>query len=134
MESNGIDNVDLAFNQTPLTLLNADLTEDHLLLTRMGEQWQISALIDWADAEVGEPVYEWVALWYSLCRRDASFFRAILRAYDPDLPLDASFRRQMLAYTLFHRFGALIIEWLWAQDQPIISTLHDLENWLLPGL
>ncbi len=117
----------------PLALLNADLTEDHLLLIQEREQWQISALIDWADAEVGEPAYEWIALWYSLCRREAPFFRAILGTYDPDLPLDASFCRQMLVHTLCHRFGAGIIDWLWAQDQPAISTLNDLENWLLPG-
>ena len=117
-----------------LHLINADLTEDHLLLRQKAGQWHISALIDWADAEVGTPAYDWIPLWYSLCRRDAAFFRATLHAYDPTLRLNAVFRRQMFVYTFLHRFGAGIVDYLWQRDMPILSSLADLEGWLVEKL
>ncbi|MCA9933046.1 MAG: aminoglycoside phosphotransferase family protein [Ardenticatenaceae bacterium] len=119
---------------SPLHLLNADLTEDHLLLRREAGRWRIAALIDWADAEVGTAVYDWIALWYSLCRRDAAFFRAILHAYDPTLRLDAAFRRQLFTYTFLHRFGAAIVDYLWQQDMSTLRSLADLEEWLVGSL
>ena len=64
-------------------LINADLTDDHLLLLYRFGTWRISALIDWADAEVGSPEYEWVAYWFILCRQNAAMFRETLRVYDP---------------------------------------------------
>lgn len=113
-------------------LIHADLTEDHLLLVEQAGEWHISALIDWADAEAGMPAYEWVALWFSLCRQDKSLFRAVLHAYNPALRLDDTLRRWMLAYTLLHRFGAgAIAESLQRAGDPPIYTLADLEQQLL---
>ena len=36
-------------------LLHADLTQDHALVSRQGDEWRLTGLIDWADAEVGDP-------------------------------------------------------------------------------
>jgi hygromycin-B 7''-O-kinase len=116
-------------------LINADLTEDHLLLIKRENQWHISALIDWADAEVGAPEYEWIALWFGLCQRDGAMFREILRVYDPGWRLDDAFLDRVMAFTLLHRFGAGIIEHVLAQDgRPPISTLADLRKQLWSNL
>lgn len=130
-------------------LLHADLTEDHLLLVRSEaaaeppdprragghgvSTWRASALLDWADAEVGAPAYEWIPLWFGLCNRDPAFFQAILHHYDPNLALDTSFYRATLAYTFLQRFGAGIIEHVWRRDGcPPITTLDELRAWLWP--
>lgn len=112
-------------------LINADLTEDHLLLVHHEGQWHISAHIDWADAEVGALEYEWIALWFGLCQRDGVMFREILRVYDPDLQLDEAFLERVMAYTLLHRFGAGVIEHVLAVNgRPHISTLAELRQQL----
>lgn len=116
-----------------LCLLNADLTEDHLLLARDRQGWACTALIDWADAELGVPAYEWVALWLGLCRQDVGMFRAVLRAYDPALQPSAAWRRRQLVYTLRHRFGAGIVAAVWRRHgQPALPTTAALQALLWP--
>jgi hygromycin-B 7''-O-kinase len=66
----------------PPRLLHADLTEDHALVTEQAGEWALSGLIDWADAEVGDPTYEWVVLYFGFCGGDAALFRAFLSGYD----------------------------------------------------
>ncbi len=115
-------------------LVNGDLTDDHLLLVREDPGWRISGLIDWADTCAGAFEYEWVALWLSLCGRDADMFRETLLAYDPSLRLDEAFRRRMLAYTLIHTFGPESIGVLLkGTDAPKISSLNDLQDFLWPA-
>ncbi len=46
-------------------------------------------------------------LFFGFCGRDMALFRAFLAGYDPAAPLPP--RRQLLAYTLLHRFGLNII-------------------------
>lgn len=111
-------------------LLNADLTEDHILLTQEGGRWRLTALIDWADAEIGDPFYEWAALWAGLCDRDRDFFVQILSSYQPELQLDRDFQLRMLAYTMLHRFGSHILAHL--KVPPCFDTIDELADWLFP--
>jgi len=128
-----IRDIDLAVKR-PI-LINADLTEDHLLLIKRENQWHISALIDWADAEVGAPEYEWIALWFGLCQRDGAMFRKIIRVYDPGWQLNNAFLDRVMAYTVLHRFGAGIIEHVLGQDgRPSILSLADLREQLWGNL
>ena len=128
-----IGDIDLAVKRP--VLINADLTEDHLLLIKRDSQWHISALIDWADAEVGAPEYEWIALWFGLCQRDGAMFREIMRVYDPGWRPDESFLGRVMAYTLLHRFGAGIIEHVLGQDgRPSIYSLPELQAQLWGNL
>jgi aminoglycoside phosphotransferase (APT) family kinase protein len=116
-------------------LLHADLTEDHLLVERRGEQWQIAGLLDWADAEVGDPYYEWVALWFSICRREGRLLRAFMRGYDAgrlDRSLSAT---RLTAFTFLHRFGVGILgDTLTQEEQRAIGSLDELIRVLFPGL
>jgi hygromycin-B 7''-O-kinase len=127
------ESIDLLPPRFSPVLINADLTEDHLLLIHQAGAWRISALIDWADAEVGSPEYEWVAFWFGLCRQDAAMFREAMRVYDPALVLDHNFRRRMMAYTFIHRFGAGIITHVLSRsgNQPV-HTLSELLERLWP--
>jgi hygromycin-B 7''-O-kinase len=115
-------------------LLNADLTEDHLLLVEQNGRWRISALIDWADAEVGAPAYEWQALWFGACQQEAAVLRQFFQTYDLALVLDEAFAHQALLYTFLHRFGADMAALGWQRrvgDQPV-SSLAELQRVLWP--
>lgn len=116
-------------------LLHADLTADHLLVAERDGQWAMTGLIDWADALVGDPYYEWVALWFDLCRRDARLFGAFWRGYDPagaSPPLSLS---RLLAFICLHRFGTGIMrDALPEATQPEITGLAGLIAALFPGL
>jgi hygromycin-B 7''-O-kinase len=116
-------------------LLHADLTEDHLLVNRQDGRWVLSGLIDWADAEVGDPYYEWVALWFSICRRDARLFRGFLSGYDSALRLDDIQASRLLAFTVLHRFGANVLnETLTEAGQRGMDSIATLSANLFPGL
>jgi hygromycin-B 7''-O-kinase len=116
-------------------LLHADLTEDHLLVSRRSGRWALSGLIDWADAEVGDPYYEWVALWFSVCRRDVGLFSAFLSGYDPGQGTGDIQASRLLAFAVLHRFGANIInETLTKAEQRGMKNVAALSANLFPGL
>ena len=121
-----------------LSLIHADLTEDHVLLVPKGSsdrpptpqtgqldshgpsRWQVEALFDFGDAEVAPPYYEWIPVWYSLLRQSREAFTALLfnyrNAHNPrarGLPTGRaghSLRDIMLTFTFIHRFGAQTVK------------------------
>jgi hygromycin-B 7''-O-kinase len=124
---------DLLHEQTHL--LNADLTDDHILITQENGSWDLEAIIDWGDAQIGQPLYEWIAAWFGFCRMDAPMFRALMAAATPRQAFDVPFKRKLLACTFLHRFGPLIIQERWqAAPPPAELTLSSLAAWLWPGI
>jgi hypothetical protein len=124
-----------ALEREPAVLVNADLTDDHVLLIREGGRWRLSMIIDWADAEFAPSIYEWVAAWYGFCRMDAAMFQALIAAYHPGQRFDKSFSQNLLAMTFIHRFGSLIIRERWQVDPPLGKlTLKSLGHWLWPEI
>mgnify|MGYP001828288732 CR=1 FL=1 len=73
-----------------------------------------------------------MAAWFGFCRREMGMFRALVQAYEPKQRLDAAFRRELLALTFLHRFGALIVAELWQADPLRDNSLSGLQNWLWP--
>lgn len=114
-------------------LLHGDMTEDHVLVAEHDGAWRINGLIDWADAEVGDPCYEWVALYFGFCGGDTNLFRVVLAGYELEsgrLPG----RRRLLAFTLLHRFGVqMITDRLGEEVIRGIDDLDRLAGWLFPG-
>lgn len=122
------------FQERPC-LVHADLTEDHLLLDGRDGDWEMTGLIDWADAEVAVPQYDWVALWFSICRRDAGLFDAFMTGYGEPGGGDGVRSRRLTAYTFLHRFAANIInEVLTPPEQRAIRTLDELQSVLFGGI
>ena len=118
----------------PPRLLHGDLTQDHVLVTVQDGVWTLSGLIDWADAEVGDPAYEWVALYFGFCDGEAALLRAFLAGYDPDGGGQLPDRRRLLAYTLLHRFGAHIFAGaLPDETRRDLAGLDELAGRLFPG-
>ena len=116
-----------AFPEEPLVLVNADLTEDHLLLVEVDGCWRISALIDLADGRVAPSAFEWPALWFGLLGRDKEALIDFLDAYQPGLKPDDAFRRILLGFTLLHPFGRnMLSDAHTRMGKPTIRSLSDL--------
>ena len=122
------------YDQRPC-LLHSDLTEDHLLVAERDGEWFVTGLIDWADAEVGHPIYDWVAVWFSICRRNPRLFGAFLKGYGARESWDGNSLNRLMSLTFLHRFGATIIsDSLPPAEQRAISTLEQLAEALFAGI
>lgn len=123
------------WHDAPPRLLHADLTEDHLLVHQSKGQWHISGLIDWADAEVGDPYYEWIALWFGLCRCRGELWQAFVEGYDSARTADYPAIDRLTAFTFLHRFGTGILSEVLAPDeQRALSGLGELQRALFAGM
>ena len=95
-------------------LLNADITDEHILVRRRGGQWQVTGLIDFGDARLGHPCYDFVAVGCSVTWGSPDALRAMLLAYGyPETRLDATLSRRLMAYTLLHDFIRIpdLLDW-----------------------
>jgi hygromycin-B 7''-O-kinase len=107
-------------------LLHADLSPEHLLCEHTPAGWQICGVIDFGDAMLGHPGYEFVAPGF-LLHGSRSLRRAMLLAYGfSPADLDESLSHRLMAYTLLHRF-ALLPEWLELVGKPPPADLDELQ-------
>ena len=116
-------------------VVHGDLGPDHVFCARAEDGWRVAALIDFGDAKIGVPEYEWMPVWMGFCGRDAELGRAYLRAYDPGLLDDVEFPRRAAAWTLLHDFSADELTTHWrerGQPEPI-GTVDELLALLCPA-
>ena len=114
-------------------LVNRDLTEDHLILAETGGRWQITGLIDFADAIIGPRDFDWHDLWFHLWDRDAGAMKAFLGAYDPHLRIDREFRRRCMFFGIRGRDIQQRIQGTLADASfPGIAGLDDFLDLLWP--
>ena len=86
-------------------LLSADVTDEHILVSERGGRWELTGFIDFGDAMLGHPHYEFVAPGCCITRGSPELQQAMLLAYGySEDQLDATLARQLMAYTLIHRF------------------------------
>ena len=131
-----LDEALAASSTAPRVVVHGDLNAEHLLLDGRGGRWTVSALIDFGDARIGVPDYEWMPLWLGLCNRDAGMMRAILHTYDPALLQDGRLGRRIAAWTLLHDFGTdAIAELLASVEEPCpVTSLATLQALVWPGI
>jgi aminoglycoside phosphotransferase (APT) family kinase protein len=91
----------------PYPLLHADLNEDHVLVRRAGVgRWRFAGIIDWGDAEAGEPAYEWFPLWTGLMDRKMDRLHAFLSGYGRGAAMGSPIHgRHAAAFIACHRFA-----------------------------
>ena len=86
-------------------LLSADVTDEHILVSQRGGRWELAGFLDFGDAMLGHPHYEFVAPGCCVTRGSPRLQRAMLLAYGySEDQLDRTLARQLMAYTLLHRF------------------------------
>jgi hygromycin-B 7''-O-kinase len=100
-------------------LLNADVTDEHILVSVRRGRWELTGFIDFGDAMLGHPYYDFVAPGCCITHGSPKLQRTMLLAYGfSQDQLDATTAEQLMAYTLVHRFI----------DIPYLLTLFDSQK------
>jgi Ser/Thr protein kinase RdoA (MazF antagonist) len=85
--------------------LHADLCADNLLVREDSGGAHLGAVLDFADARLGDPEYEFAAPALFLAAGDGSLQRACLRAYGrAESELDEALALRLTALLLLHRY------------------------------
>lgn len=113
-------------------LLSADVTDEHVMVEQRDGVWRFSGYIDFGDAMLGHPLYEFAAPGCSIARGIPALVRAMLLGYGyPDAQLDLDLAQRLTAYTLLHRYITLAdLLALFAPHPP--RTLAELQRRLWP--
>lgn len=86
-------------------LLSADVTHEHILVSERGGRWELTGFIDFGDAMLGHPHYDFVAPSCDITRSSPNLQRAMLLAYGySSNQLNTTLADQLMAYTLIHRY------------------------------
>lgn len=113
-------------------LLSADVTDEHVMVDRRDGKWCFAGYIDFGDAMLGHPLYEFAAPGCTITRGVPALTRALLLGYgysEPELVSDLAER--LTAYTLLHRFVTVSdLLALFGHDRP--ATLKELQRRLWP--
>ena len=94
--------------ERPLALLHTELLQHHILVCQRGGVWHPSGLIDFADARIGHPDYDYAALVEFVFRSEPGCLRACMRAagWTPE-ECSPEGSRRLVAWGLLHKFGSL---------------------------
>ncbi|MFT5090544.1 MAG: hygromycin-B 7''-O-kinase [Candidatus Latescibacterota bacterium] len=116
--------------RTSPKLLHADLTADHILLEKENDDWHISALIDFGDAIVGDPLFELIPVYLDLLDRDKELLRIFVAAYGLRETLDHAQALKLLNFCLLHPFD--VFDGLFERTPAgrEIPDLESLAHWL----
>jgi hygromycin-B 7''-O-kinase len=86
-------------------LLSADVTDEHILVSKCKSGWKMTGFIDFGDSMLGHPHYDFAAPGCCITRSSPDLQRAMLLAYGYSLDqLDRVLSEKLMAYTLIHRF------------------------------
>lgn len=96
-----------SFRQLSFTpvLLSADITEDHVLLSEENGRYQITGFIDFGDAKMGHPYYDFIAPFAFYTFGYPKLTEALVSAYG--LKTTPEVQEAMTTYCLLHEFGGL---------------------------
>jgi len=112
-------------------LLHTEIMREHLLVERREGAWHLSGLIDFEDAMLGAPEYDFASAGIFLTAAEPGFLRVLLEAYggesDDELPM------RIMAYALLHKYGNL--RW-YLERLAVPDRVGDLEllarGWFTP--
>ena len=85
-------------------LINADLNPEHIFCRETAAGWEVAGFIDFGDAMLGTPCYEFVCPGFFLAGHPAARRRMLLEYGLPPAALDARLSRLLTAHILLHRF------------------------------
>jgi hygromycin-B 7''-O-kinase len=85
--------------------LHADLCDDNLLVREEGGHARLGAVLDFADARIGDPEYEFAGPSLFLASPDGALQHALLRVYGcAERDLDEALALRLTAWVLLHRY------------------------------
>jgi hygromycin-B 7''-O-kinase len=83
--------------------LHADVTDDHVLLSERNGRWEVTGLIDFGDAMLGHPHYEFIAPLAFYALGTPSLARRMVEAYGLEPTPELADR--LTTYCMLHKFG-----------------------------
>ena len=86
-------------------LLNSDITDDHILISRLHGKWKVTGIIDFGDAMMGHPHYEFIAPLLCFAAGEPQLSRALVESYGESF--SASLSDRLLTYCLLHKYAKL---------------------------
>ena len=93
---------------TPLVLLHGDLAPENTLVDHGTDGWRISGVLDFGNAFVGDPLFDFTAPTVLLAPGRAEIVDRILAGYGGSAALEAHvLRRRLMALTLIHPLADL---------------------------
>ena len=95
------------FSEPPFdpVLLSSDVTNEHILLSQRDGHWWITGFIDFGDAMMGHPHYEFIAPLACLTIGHPALSRALVESYG--LELTPLLTERLTTYCLLHEFARL---------------------------
>lgn len=91
-------------NSKPV-LLNADITDEHVMVRKINGKWDFSGIIDFGDAMLGHRLYEFAAPGCKITYCSNKLRIAMLKSYGfSEEQLDEKLSEQLMAYTIIHRY------------------------------
>ncbi len=92
----------IAQNDIRPVVLNGDLTHDHVLVEHTGGYWRFSGIIDFGDAMIGHPYYDFTAPLLDHAFGEPAVAEALLDGYGESLSDDLI--RELSRFLFVHRF------------------------------
>ena len=86
-------------------LLTADITDEHVLVVDRDGRWKFSGVIDFGDAMMGHPHYDFVAPLVCLTIGEPSLSRILVESYG--MELTPALAGRLTTYCLLHKYGRL---------------------------
>ena len=86
-------------------LLNADITDEHVLVVHRDGRWRFSGVIDFGDAMMGHPYYEFVTPLVCLTIGEPTLSRTLVESYG--WALSPALADRLTTYCLLHKYGRL---------------------------
>jgi hygromycin-B 7''-O-kinase len=81
-------------------LLHGDLGAMNLLLKKTAGDWQISGLIDFGAAMAGDPLYDFIQIYFGICEAKPDLLKQAVTGYGWIYPLNANCRDRFMLYLL----------------------------------
>lgn len=106
-------------------LVHGDLTREHVFVEESSGPFQITGLIDWADARIGDATYELVSLYLDLFRGRPDHLAAFRSGYGDGPMFQPGWKRRATAFLLAYRFE---IESMLAAMRPALSSATGIDQ------
>jgi hygromycin-B 7''-O-kinase len=116
------------------TLISADLHAEHVLVAERAGRTSLVGVLDFGDALIGDPAYDFVTPLAFIVRGRAPLMSALLDGYGvPAGDRTPELRRRFTAYELLHRHAQLArdVRMLDRRDREL-ATLSAVESALVP--
>jgi hygromycin-B 7''-O-kinase len=86
-------------------LLSADVTDEHILVSQRDGKWDMTGFIDFGDAMVGHPHYEFAAPGCCITHGSPRLQRAMMLGYGySEDQLNGDLADRLMGYTLIHQY------------------------------